>query len=116
MKPSTLIIAVLALAFAVSFGVVTRVIIICALAGLGLSVVNALYKNPWGTFPIFATIPIALLMGVYLYRLRPGRVAEVSVIGVVLLIAAVLGGRYVQGSFLEPFFSHDRDFIIWGLR
>ena len=80
-------------------------IIIVALAGLGLAVVNALYKSPWGTFTIFATIPIALLMGVYLYKLRPGKVAEVSVIGVVLLIAAVLGGRYVQGSFLEPFFS-----------
>ena len=90
-------------------------IIIVALAGLGLAVVNALYKSPWGSFTIFATIPIALLMGVYLYKLRPGRVAEVSVIGVVLLIAAVLGGRYVQGSFLEPFFSHDRDFIIWAL-
>src|SRR3989304_2446410 len=90
-------------------------IIIVALAGLGLAVVNALYKSPWGSFTIFATIPIALLMGVYLYKLRPGKVAEVSVIGVALLIAAVLGGRYIEGSFLEPFFNRDRDFLIWAL-
>lgn len=90
-------------------------IIIVALAGLGLAVVNALYKSPWGSFTIFATIPIALLMGVYLYKLRPGRVAEVSIIGVVLLIAAVLGGRYIQGSFLEPIFSQDKNFLIWAL-
>lgn len=90
-------------------------IIIVALAGLGLAVVNALYKSPWGAFTIFATIPIALFMGIYLYRLRPGKVAEVSVIGVVLLIAAVLGGRYIEGSFLEPLFNLDRDFLIWTL-
>ena len=90
-------------------------IIIVALAGLGLAVVNALYKSPWGSFTIFATIPIALLMGVYLYKLRPGKVAEVSVIGVALLIAAVLGGRYIEGSFLEPFFNRDKDFLIWAL-
>jgi carbon starvation protein len=54
-------------------------------------------------------------MGLYLYKFRPGKVAEVSVIGVALLIAAVLGGRYVQGSFLEPLFNHDRNFLIWAL-
>lgn len=90
-------------------------IIIVALAGLGLAVVNALYKSPWGAFTIFSTIPIALLMGLYLYRFRPGKVAEVSVIGVALLIAAVLGGRYIQGSFLEPIFNHDKNFLIWAL-
>src|SRR3970040_921916 len=65
-------------------------IIIVALAGLGLAVVNALYRSPWGTFTIFATIPIALLMGVYLYKLRPGTVAEGIAIGVALLIAVAL--------------------------
>lgn len=90
-------------------------IVIVALAGLGLAVVNALYKSPWGTFTIAATIPIALLMGVYLYRIRPGRIMEVSVIGVVLLIAAVFGGGYVEGSFIEPLFNHNKGFLIWVL-
>ena len=90
-------------------------IIIVALAGLGLAVVNALYRSPWGAFTIFSTVPIALFMGVYLYRLRPGRVLEVSVLGVSMLLAAVILGRYVPGSFLEPFFSHDRTFLIWAL-
>ncbi|TAN63482.1 carbon starvation protein A [bacterium] len=83
-------------------------IIIVALAGLGLAVVNALAKSPWGTFTIFATIPIALFMGIYLYKIRLGRVGEVSVIGVALLLAAVIAGRYVPGSFLEPLFSHGK--------
>ena len=88
-------------------------IIIVALAGLGLAVINALYKSPWGTFTIFATMPIALFMGLYLYKIRPGRVAEVSVIGVSLLVAAVLAGRYIPGSFLEPVFSIDRSTLVW---
>ncbi len=90
-------------------------IIIVALAGLGLAVVNALYRSPWGAFTIFSTIPIALLMGFYLYRWRPGRVFEVSAIGVALLLAAVVGGRLVPGSFLEPLFSHDRTALVWVL-
>ncbi|MDH4228077.1 MAG: carbon starvation protein A [Deltaproteobacteria bacterium] len=90
-------------------------IVIVALAGLGLAVVNALYKSPWGTFTIAATIPIALLMGFYLKSFRPGKVGEVSIIGVVLLIAAVVGGKYVAGSSIEAFFNHDRAFLIWAL-
>lgn len=90
-------------------------IIIVALAGLGLAVINALYKSPWGTFTIFATIPIAFLMGIYLYKIRPGRVFEVSVIGVALLIAAVAFGRYIPGSSLEPFFAMDRQTLLMAL-
>ncbi len=90
-------------------------IIIVALAGLGLAVVNALYKSPWGTFTIALTIPIALFMGLYLQRLRPGRVVEVSVIGVLLLVVAVFAGGYIQGSFLEPFFTYKRSTLIWAL-
>ncbi len=80
-------------------------ILIVALAGLGLAVVNSLAKSPWGTVTIFLTIPIALFMGFYLYRIRPGRVGEVSAIGFVLLLAAVFSGHYIPGSPLEPFFS-----------
>jgi carbon starvation protein len=87
-------------------------IIIVALAGLGLAVVNALSRSPWGTFTIALTIPIALFMGVYLYRIRPGKVAEVSVIGVLLLLVAVFTGHYVPGSSLDPFFNLSRNGLV----
>jgi carbon starvation protein len=87
-------------------------IIIVALAGLGLAVVNALSQSPWGTFTIALTIPIALFMGVYLYRIRPGKVAEVSVIGVLLLLIAVFTGHYVPGSSLDSFFNLSRNSLV----
>jgi carbon starvation protein len=89
----------IAAAFAVIF------IIIVALAGLGLAVVNALAKSPWGTFTIALTVPIALFMGLYLYRIRPGRIAEVSAIGVTLLLIAVFAGHYIPGSSLSGYFT-----------
>ncbi|MCU0242554.1 MAG: carbon starvation protein A [Vicinamibacteria bacterium] len=87
-------------------------IIIVALAGLGLAVVNALAHSPWGTFTIACTIPIALFMGFYLYKLRPGRVVETTIIGVALLIAAVVLGHEIVGSFLEPYFLLDRTSLV----
>src|SRR5450631_4456498 len=71
-------------------------IMIIILAVLALVVVNALAASPWGVFSIGLTIPIALFMGFYLRYLRPGRVSEVTVIGVVLLVLAIIGGNYVQ--------------------
>ncbi|MBI3753822.1 MAG: carbon starvation protein A [Deltaproteobacteria bacterium] len=88
-------------------------IIIVALAGLGLAVVNALTHSAWGTFTIAATIPIAIFMGIYLYKLRPGKVLEVSVIGVASLFLAVIMGRYIPGSSFESFFNFDRTTLIW---
>ncbi|WP_214109478.1 carbon starvation CstA family protein [Acrocarpospora catenulata] len=73
-------------------------IMIILLAVLALVVVNALAASPWGTFSIAMTIPIALFMGVYLRVLRPGRVTETSVIGIALLLLAIAGGGYVEGS------------------
>ena len=70
-------------------------ILILTLAGLSLAVVNAMFSSPWGTFTVFSTIPIALLMGVYLHVWRPGDVLGASIIGVVLLFAAVLAGPYI---------------------
>src|SRR3989304_1147914 len=87
-------------------------IVIVALAGLGLAVVNALTHSAWGTFTIIATMPIALLMGIYLYRIRPGKVLEVSIIGVVLLLLAVILGRYIPGSGLEPYFNLNRNTLV----
>ncbi len=87
-------------------------IIIVALAGLGLAVVNALIKSPWGTFTIAFTIPIALFMGIYLYKIRPGRVSEISFIGVTLLIISVITGHTIPGSFLEPLFNLSRNSLV----
>ncbi|WP_235738834.1 carbon starvation CstA family protein [Nocardioides alcanivorans] len=71
-------------------------IMIIILAVLALVVVNALAESPWGVFSIGLTIPIALFMGFYLRVLRPGRVMEVTAIGVVLLLLAIIGGGYVD--------------------
>lgn len=88
-------------------------IVIVALAGLGLAVVNALHKNAWGTVTIGLTIPIGLLMGVYLEKLRPGRVGEVSALGVALLLVSVWAGRVVAQSPLAPWFELERETLVW---
>ncbi len=90
-------------------------IIIVALAGLGLAVVNALTRSPWGTFSIALTIPIAFFMGICLYRIRPGKVGEVSIIGVFLLLVAVFTGHFIPGSFLEPLFSLSKNNLVLSL-
>src|SRR5687768_16652666 len=73
-------------------------IMIILLAVLALVVVNALRDSPWGLFTIAATIPIALLMGVWMKNIRPGKVAEATGIGIVLLIGALLGGQWVAAN------------------
>ncbi len=88
-------------------------IVVVALAGLGLAVVNALYHNPWGAFTLAMTVPIAFFMGFYLQRWRPGRVGEVSAIGVALLVAAVVAGRAVAQSPLAAWFDVERDTLVW---
>jgi carbon starvation protein len=85
-------------------GVAILFIVVIALAGLGLVVVNALAESPWGTFTVAFTIPLALLMGLYMYRIRPGRIGEASAIGVVgLLFAVWLGGRIAESSWAASF-------------
>jgi carbon starvation protein len=71
-------------------------IMVILLAVLALVVVKALVGSPWGTFTVFATIPIAMLMGIYARFIRIGRIAEMSVIGIVLLLAALIYGRTVS--------------------
>ncbi len=88
-------------------------IVVVALAGLGFAVVNALYHNAWGTFTIAMTIPIGFIMGFYLQKFRPGAVVDVSVIGVVLLIAAVLFGRIVGQSSFAAWFEFERPTLVW---
>jgi carbon starvation protein len=73
-------------------------IIVILLGATALIVVNALKSSPWGTFTIAMTMPIAVVMGVYLRRLRPGKVLETSVLGFLLVIAAIFGGQWVSQS------------------
>jgi carbon starvation protein len=74
----------------------TLVIMIILIAVLGLVVVNAMRHSPWATSTVFATIPIAILLGLYLRNIRPGRVLEGSLIGVALLLLAVVGGGAIN--------------------
>ncbi len=71
-------------------------IMIILLAVLALVVVKALAHSPWGTFTVFATLPIAILMGIYGRYLRPGQIGEMSVIGFVLLMASIFYGQHVS--------------------
>jgi carbon starvation protein len=73
-------------------------IMVILLAAIGLIVVKALKDSPWGTFTLTMTIPIAILMGIYLRFLRPGRVLEASIIGVTLVMFAVVAGQWVNAS------------------
>ncbi|HEX9079770.1 MAG TPA: carbon starvation CstA family protein, partial [Desulfuromonadaceae bacterium] len=73
-------------------------ILILTLAGLSIAVVNAMFNSPWGTFTVFATIPIAMVMGVYMQKIRPGDIKGGSIIGVVLLVLSILVGPYVAAN------------------
>ena len=89
-------------------------IMIILLAVLALIVVNALRASPWGLFTIACTIPIALLMGWWMKRWRPGKVGEASVVGAVLLLAALVGGGSVASSpTLSAAFTHSGTAISW---
>src|SRR5579885_1419907 len=86
-------------------------IIVIALSGLGLAVVNSLKDSAWGTFTIGATIPLALFMGLYMYRFRKGKIAEATVIGVIGLLAAVILGKWIPTSALGPYLSLSKNGI-----
>ncbi len=91
-------------------------IMVILLAVLALIVVNALRDSPWGLFTIACTIPIALLMGLWMKRWRPGRTAEATAFGVVLLIAALVGGRYVsENPQLAALFTWRGTSIAWAM-
>lgn len=84
------------------------ILLICViiLAVLALVVVKALVGSPWGTFAVFATIPIAFLMGIYARHIRPGRIGEMSLLGAMLLLLALIYGRTVSESpALAPYFD-----------
>jgi carbon starvation protein len=87
-------------------------IIVIALAGLGLAVVNALQESAWGTFTIGASIPLALFMGLYMYRVRKGRIAEATIIGVFGMTLAVVLGKPVAASSFGHWFVLSREQLI----
>ena len=84
-------------------------IVVVALAGLGLAVVNALRDSAWGTFTIAASIPLAMMMGLYTERIRRGGIREATVFGVLMLLAAVVYGRVVAESSWSAWFTFDKD-------
>ena len=90
-------------------------IIVIALAGLGLAVVNALRDSAWGTFTIGATIPIATLMGLYMYRWRKGDVTTATIVGVIALLAAVVAGRWVADTSWAGYFVLSRGELVFAL-
>jgi carbon starvation protein len=96
--------------------VASLLIMLIIVAILALVVVNSLGESPWGVFSVAMTIPIALFMGVYLRYLRPGRITEVSIIGFVLLMAAIVGGGWVANTpWGADLFHLDRTTIAIGI-
>jgi carbon starvation protein len=99
---------------AAQLGVLSIMLIIIAV--LGIVVIGALAESPWGVFSIAMTIPIALFMGVYLRFLRPGKVNEVSVIGVALLLIAIIAGGWVSNNETwAAVFTLDKTALAWWL-
>lgn len=101
-------------------GVITMLgalgVMIIILSALALVVVKALANSPWGLFTIAATIPIALFMGIWMRFLRPGKIAEVSIIGFVLMMAAIIyGGDIAQHPYWGPFFTLKGTTLTWVL-
>lgn len=91
-------------------------IMLIIVAILALVVVNALGESPWGVFSVSMTIPIALFMGLYLRYIRPGRITEISIIGFVLLIGAIIAGGWVASTeWGYAAFHLDRSVIAWGI-
>ncbi|AXK40165.1 carbon starvation CstA family protein [Crenobacter cavernae] len=92
----------------------TFMIMVIILAVLALIVVKALAESPWGAFTVAATIPIALFMGIYTRYLRPGRIGEISLIGFVLLMLAIVGGGQVAADpVLAPLFTFTGTQLTW---
>ena len=92
----------------------TFLIMIILIAVLGLVVVNAMKHSPWATSTVAATIPIAMLVGFYMRNLRPGRVLEASLLGVVLLLLAVVGGGWIHhNETLRDLFDYEGLSLAW---
>jgi carbon starvation protein len=92
----------------------TLAIMVILIAVLALVVVNAMKHSPWATSTVFATIPLAVIVGIYMRHLRPGQVAEGSLLGVGLLFAAVIGGGWIDHQpALRGYFDHEGTTLAW---
>ena len=92
----------------------TFAIMIILIAVLGLVVVNAMKHSPWATFTVSATIPIAMIVGLYMRHFRPGQVLEASALGVILLLLSVAGGRFIdEHQTLRSLFDHEGLTLAW---
>jgi len=92
----------------------TFAIMIILIAVLGLVVVNAMKHSPWATFTVSATIPIAMIVGVYMRYFRPGQVLEASLLGVILLLLSVAGGRFIdEHETFRIVFDHEGLTLAW---
>ncbi len=95
-------VASVATAFAVLF------IIITALAGLAIAVVNSMSESAWATFTIAVSVPAALLTGLYMYRIRPGHIVEASILGVTIVVLGVILGKPLADSWMGEWFLFSR--------
>jgi carbon starvation protein len=84
------------------------IILIIALAGLGLVVVNALAESSWGTFTIASTIPIAIIMGLWMFFAKKHKITVATIFGIIMLTLAVIFGRYIPHSVFAPYFTFDK--------
>ncbi len=92
----------------------TMMIMVILIAVLGLVIVNAMYKSPWATATVLGTIPVAMLIGVYMRGIRPGRVLEGSLIGIALLLVCVVGGGWIDHHpSLRGMFDWDKMSCAW---
>ncbi len=94
----------------------TFTIMIILIAVLGLVVVNAMKHSPWATFTVSATLPIAMIVGIYMRYLRPGQVLEASILGVSLLLLSVASGGWIDNNeSLRGWFDHDSLPLAWAV-
>ena len=84
-------------------------VMIISISGLGLAFINSLYNNPWGVFIIGMTIPIALCMGVYMKSINPGKIAGISIAGIVALVLTVVCGHAIPSTPLGPMLNLDKN-------
>ena len=100
----------------VTAAIAVMIILIIAMAGLGIAVVNALADSAWATFTIFVTIPLAVFMGFYMFRWRTGRTKEATILGVIFLLLGVVFGKNVaESATLGPWFTLTRHQITAGM-
>lgn len=92
-------------------GFITTIAVLCiliiAMAGLGIPVVNSLKNSPWGTFTVGFTIPVAIFVGIYLKYIRPGKITEATIIGMTLVLFGVVAGPYIQTLPIAKVFLFD---------